>query len=337
MSPISTPTNILSTPTLTPEADTIPPMLIQEQMGRLYEVIMTIPLGKDGVSYRGVGSLNMEITGPNALAVLPNGNFVVADLIGKRLLLYDVSGHLLKAIDLNALGILNVSDLRATEAGLFILEVFLGPPQRYKVHHVSFKGDLIASYEIPKGFHLENGLSGIAIGSQSQIFLELEGGSKLYQLNEQPDIKPLRVAGYPFYGRDYEIHNPTIGESAVVKVDSLQVETTLSHGLGGFNFLTAFPDGSFYIIRDDIVNDQVIQLDQTVHYLAPDGVQLGVARVPLREYYYQVSRKLAVGPDGNVFALLPQPDSIKIIRLNFYKSLEPLIPTAVEPLVTIDR
>jgi hypothetical protein len=89
------------------------------------------------------------------------------------------------------------------------------------------------------------------------------------------------------------------------------------------------------VVRDDVVNDQVIQVDQTVHYMNADGSQLGVARVPIDQYYYPVMRNLSVGPDGNVYALLPQTNSVDIIRLNFYKNLEPLIPGALGPAITI--
>lgn len=337
--PMSLETTAISTrsaPTITPSAVT-PPMQIRQQPGPFYEVAVTVPLGQNGVSYRGVGNPNMEITGPNALAILPDGSFVVADLIDNRLLQYDINSHFLKAIDLSALDIMNISDLRATDVGLFVLEIsFNVDPRRYKIHQLLFNGDLKASFDIPEGFHLENGLSGIAIGSQGQILLEMEGGSRLYQLDEQPGSEPHYIAGYPFYGRNYELHSPVIGQSAAIKVGDINFTTKLSKQLGGLTFLQACPDGSFYAIRSDVVNDQVIQTDQTVHYVSGDGVQRGVARVPLAEYYYPVRRNLAVSPGGDVFALLPRPNSIKIIRLYFYKSIEPLIPGAVEPQIKMN-
>ncbi|MGD0613007.1 MAG: hypothetical protein ABSB41_16035 [Anaerolineales bacterium] len=94
-------------------------------------------------------------------------------------------------------------------------------------------------------------------------------------------------------------------------------------------------DGSFYAIREDVVSESVVQVDQTVHSISVGGMQQGIARVPIAEYYYYVMRNLAVGPDGCVYALLPQPDSVHIIRLNFFKSLNPLIPDAIAPLVTL--
>jgi hypothetical protein len=163
-----TDTNVTSNPPITIETNPTPALLIQEEMGPLYEEVVTIPVGEDGVQYRGVGIPNMEITGPNALAVLPDESFVVADLIDNRLLRYDSAGHLLKTIDLYPRDIVNITDLRASETGLFVLEIsFNVAPPRYKVHHLSFEGDLKASYEIPESFHLENGLSGMGQSSTS--------------------------------------------------------------------------------------------------------------------------------------------------------------------------
>jgi hypothetical protein len=56
------------------------------------ETVLTIPVGEAGVAYRGVDTPGMDITGPNALAVLSDMNVVVADLIGHRLLRYDPTG-----------------------------------------------------------------------------------------------------------------------------------------------------------------------------------------------------------------------------------------------------
>jgi len=101
--------------------------------GTLYEVVFSIPIGQDGVQYRGLDIPDMEITGPNNLAVLPDGAFVLADLIGNRLLWYSPVGELLREVDLSALDILNVSYLRAAGEGLILLEVsFRVAPERYR-------------------------------------------------------------------------------------------------------------------------------------------------------------------------------------------------------------
>jgi hypothetical protein len=282
----------------------------------------------------------MEITGPNALAILPDMSFFVADLIGNRLLRYDSKGNLLKTIDLYSIGIVNVADLRATNTELILLEIsFKVSPERYRVNRLSFDGKLVASYDIPEGYHLENGLTGISVDCEGEILLELEGGSKLYQLvDSKGNLNVARtISDYLCYGKSYRVINPVFGKTAYVIAGNIRLETQLTTGFGGLGLLGVLEDGSFYVTRDDVVTEAVIQVDQTVHYISADGLQLGVARVPIAETYYYVMRNLAIGPDGYVYALLPQADSVHIIRLNFFRSIEPLIPSAVTPLVTISN
>jgi hypothetical protein len=108
-------------------------------------------------------------------------------------------------------------------------------------------------------------------------------------------------------------------------------KTQLTLDLGGLSFLDVNPDGSFYVIREDVVNFQPIKVDQTVFYIDADGEIQGVARAPISESFYYANRNMAIGPDGELYFLLPRPDSIEIVRLNFYKEIGPLIPEAVPP------
>jgi hypothetical protein len=111
----------------------------------------------------------------------------------------------------------------------------------------------------------------------------------------------------------------------------VKLETQLTTGLGGLKLLGVLADGSVYVVREDVVAQQPVK---TVHYVSADGLQLGVARVPIAEAYYYVMRNLAVGPDGYVYSLLPRPDAVYIVRLKLFKSIAPLVPNAVAPLVT---
>jgi hypothetical protein len=99
--------------------------------------------------------------------------------------------------------------------------------------------------------------------------------------------------------------------------------------------LEANPDGSFYAVRGDILADSPALLsDQTIHFINAAGEPLGVARYPLSEWYFHLTEYLAVGPDGNVYALITRQDSVDVLRLNFYRQLEPLVPGAAEPVIT---
>ena len=99
--------------------------------------------------------------------------------------------------------------------------------------------------------------------------------------------------------------------------------------------LDAFQDDSFYVERSDVVSEPSIKTDQTMHFIGTDGAEQGVARIPSSEFFYYIMRSAAIDSHGEVFVLLPRPDSIDIVRLNFYEQLEPLIPGAIIPHVSI--
>jgi len=288
------------------------------------------------VSYQGLDQPGAQITGPNALAALSDGSFVIADLHSNRLLHYSPSGERLGAIDLGALDILNVSDLVTDGRDLYLLEIGLTiAPERYRVHRLSLDGRLVASYDIPAGLHLENGLSGIAVDGENRLLLEVEGGGRVYPL-AGPDgqYRPVSRGGYRYCGWQYLVEYP--GDWAIPRLyaDGVAVETRLTQRLGSLRFLYAWPDCSFYMVREDGVGDQpAILVDQTVHYLSAAGSQVGVARYPLDERLYAVRRNLAVGPDGAIYALLPRRETLGVIRLIYYKTLPPLLPGAAPPLV----
>lgn len=96
---------------------------------------------------------------------------------------------------------------------------------------------------------------------------------------------------------------------------------------------TSAPDGTLYLIRDDVVTQPAITVDETVHYVGTDGVIQGVARVPISEFYYPIMRNAAVNKKGEVFVLLPNEDSLSIVRLNYYQELESLKPGAEPPKI----
>jgi hypothetical protein len=90
------------------------------------------------------------------------------------------------------------------------------------------------------------------------------------------------------------------------------------------------------VLRTDVVADNLIQVDQTIHWFSAAGSPLGMARFPQYESYYYVHSSLAVGPEGYVYALIPRPEQVDVVRLLFYQQLPPLIPSAVSPSVQVD-
>jgi len=332
--PRQTRTSLPTAATMEPTAPSIiraPTPVVTVGPGPIYEVVFSIQLGQDGIQYRGLDVPDMEITGPNNLAVLGDGSFVLSDLIGNRLLWYSREGQFLREVDLYSLDILNVSNLRATDDELLVLEISFGvSPERYRIARLSASGDLLARYDLPHGLHLEDGLSGIGVGCNGEIFVELEGGARIYSLTETDGEYRFQFSpeGYTCEGRNYQM---LLGSLAVL--GDARVETGLTYRMGGLLLLQVNRDGSTYLIRDDVVTEPVITVDRTVHFMDARGRQIAVAREPIDERLYYVPGELAVGPDGEVYHLIPRREQLDIVRLNFYESLDPLIPGAQPPIV----
>ena len=318
-----------ASPTLPPQTMVTPAVPILDQPGEIYQTLFSIPVGADGVEYFGAGVPEMQISGPNAIAIPDENTFAIADPIANRIRLYDFSGNLVDTIHLLKLNIHMILDLLAVQDTLLVMEVGFGPmPETNHIYRLSRSGALVSSYTLPPWASMENGLVGMQAGELGEIYLLMRGGEELYQvLDDRGAFLPTRAEGFTHLGQVYW------ASGLVGKAGEVSFKTEFSHDLGGLRVLGILPDGSFFIVREDVVNDQVIQVDQTVHYLSPSGEQLGVARVPIGESYYPVTRPLVLGPDGNVYALLPRPNGVDILRLNFFKQLDPLLPGAVRPWV----
>lgn len=304
---------------------------------------MSIPIGKDSmIQYE---KHPESYQGPNALAVLPDESFMLADPIGERLLHVSTDGLILDTIDLEQLGISYIFDMRVRGDKIYLL-VSVSDSEKFRLYQMVPDGALTNSQEIPYDFPVgENGLSlhniltGIAIDCDDNIILELEGGSRLLPLSavqKQTSYDQI-TQGILCNGQLYSVNNPVPGQTPQILAGDTIYETQLTTGFGGFRLLEVFDNGEFYVVRDDVVTDPGIKVDLTVHYVDADGVVKGAARIPRSEFYYYIMRSTAIAPNGEAFTLLPRSDSLDIIRLNFYKELEPLIPGAVAPQITISQ
>ena len=336
--PTKTPTMTLS-PTPTPSL--LPGPVIHEQPGPIFETVIQIPVGKDGILYRGAGVEDMEPVGPNGLVITSDGVFIIGDVFGNRLLRYDAAGNRLGDIDLTSLGILNISDLVGVGDALFILEIsFKVLPERYRVNQLTSGGELVRQYDLPKGFYLEDGLYGLAMGytagGESQVLIQLGAGAEslYYRLPDSADNMPEALPALPVYGKNLHQESAGTGELAVLEVDGRVFESQMTTG-GMLFLLSPRPDGSLYLQREDMVAwDPVITTDITVHFISSEGQPVGIARYPLMDWYFHLWRYLTVGPDGNAYALITREKSVDVLRLIFYRVLDPILVGAAEPRIT---
>lgn len=331
-------------PTLELSPTSAPPALmspvIHDQPGSIFETVLQIPVGEDGILYRGAGVEDMDPVGPNGLVVTPDGGFIIGDVNRNRLMRYDAAGRRLDDIDLTSLGILNISDLVGAGEALYILEIsFKVLPERYRVNQLTTSGELVRQYDLPEGYHLENGLYGLEIGysatGESQVLVQsgASAGSLYYRIPDSVEKPPEALPALPVFGKSLRREDANPDELARLVIDGQMFESRMTAG-GTIALLSARADGSLYLQREDLVaRAPAITTDLTIHYISPQGEPLGVARYPLMDWYFHLWRYLTVGPDGNVYALITRENSVDVLRLNFYQYLEPIQTGAAEPVV----
>jgi len=297
------------------------------QEGDINEIVFIIPVGKEGVQYEGENVPEMLTWGPTAFAVAPDGSFWIADTVGNRLLHYSPKGDTLGVISL-ASKVVGIGDLEVTSSEILVLDIAAIIP---KVLRLSPNGELLASYELPEGLRLEDGLSGIALGDRGEVLVECEGGVFVYQLvDAEGKLAPRPLEGYIHRGRLYRARPADLTSANTARgnitAGDTRIEVVVPHDLGGLRILGFGPDSSFYVLVEEVTVKGAIQVDQTVRHYNAAGELLGLARVPLSEQYTYVAHGLAVGPEGAVYALVTRPDRVEVRRLRFSKELKPVLP-----------
>ncbi len=299
---------------------------VMEGSGPPYETVISLPVGEGNVQYRGLSASEGLIEGPNALGVFSDGTFGLADPAAGSLLRFSPAGELLNRVELRAVGIHMLSGMAISGNDFLVLEAGFGPdPQVYRIYRVTPSGEVSATYDLPDWARLESGLTGISAWQTGEVFVEL-GGSRTYlfmtaagDLAAQPVVAPVGPGNIRLQAPQRNL--------------AYRITTRFTYDLGSVRLLTVNEDGSFFVVREDVIDQQVIRVDQTVHWLDERGEQLGIARMPQDECLYYVPGNLAVGPAGQVYGLIPRQDRLDIVHLIFYQQLDALHPEADIPYV----
>ena len=312
--------------------------MIHETPGAIYTSVFTFPVGgKSPLKYWFGPDLP---DGPSTFAVLPDGTFFVGDLRSNQIYRFDRKGKLLETIDLDKLDIHSVIDIRVKNDQLFLLEANYN-----RVRRLTLDGRLLSTEFFPGDYriglddmNLESTIMGMTIDCQENIIIDT--GNQLLHLRDVQLGHNLVIAdrGLLCGGRQnkYQIEPPGL----VLMNDSGGRIFCNSKDLKDYRvalfYLDVFPDGSTYIVGlDQQMADGYIQGDMTVHFLNLQNQIRGVARYPLMEnIFYHPERPLAISSQGEVYGLVIRHDFIEVVRLNFYKQLEPLGPKFAAPNIT---
>lgn len=302
----------------------------QQQNPSEFEVVFEIPIGDEGIHYRGGDHPDGLRWGPLSFAVAPDGNFWITDsaAIPERIVQYDTSGKLIGTIALEDT-VSGISDIEVTNNSVFILAWANDPP---RVIQISHSGTIQSVYEIPEPLHLENGLSGIALDGDNDILLELEGGTSLFKLHPSPgEMTTIEVNGYTRNGvvakaNPPQIDSATLGQGSI-SYGNINIDIIVENRLGGLYVLGLHENGYLDVIADEISSTFEFKLDRTIHRYDRSGNMIGLVRVPREMRFAAVEHELAVGPDGYVYMMLTQPDRVQILRLLFTDHVNPILPS----------
>lgn len=290
-----------------------------------YETLFTVPVGSGSVEYA-PRMPEIERWGPKAVAIAPDGSFVIANTYRVNLLRYSATGNLLQTIDLSTVA-RGITDLKVTPAGIFVLD---SAAQEPVVFHINPQGRIVGKHLVPAA--LRAGLSGLALGSGGDLLLEHEGKIKhrLLQANGQPagysQAAP-EVGGQPLViGRPDWSSASTHGRAKLM-VGSKQIEIRVPHMLATPRLLGSASARSFYMIVEEVThNDEgAMQIDLTLRHYNADGQLLGMTRYPLAEQAVAVDHPFAIGRDGAVYGLLTREDHVAVVRFGFTPALEPIL------------
>lgn len=282
-----------------------------------FRVLFSLPAGPDGVTFEG-GFEDWQLTGPQAISVSPDGTIWIADTNGRRLLHLDADGSSLATIDTNRHDVGGLIDVAAVDGGVWGLEV-VPALDRHRIVSFDSSGRLLDRHDLPSNLHLADGLSGIAAGPDGQVWIELEGGARVYTaFDEGGAFSPQAAEGYVIQGITMRPLPETVEGTARFEVGGAVIERSVRE-FGGFAFEGVIPGWVALSLSDGFLDgDGVIRVDVEIIYVDLDGRVSATATYPVDEVAsagYVPQDFLAVGPDGRLIAMKPRPDGLDVIEL----------------------
>lgn len=270
----------------------------------------SIEVGTDGVTYDLDGS---PPSGPSSFAVLDDGSVVVADTMAvdrgePRLLHYDRTGEPLAVIDLAKEEVAAIVDVVTDGSQLAILDVLVSM-NRYRVLTLNFAGDVEAIVDIPQGFWLENGLTGLA-WDDSDILLEFEFGVRYARLAEGGVIESPVVP--VFDGISIEL-TPGSGRTTEVTTSRTSFTVGRATDLGGATLVGVAPDGSIVVVVDEVdLSGDAIAVTRRLQRYSATGEFESESVFDAADQFLDIQRPIELDATGQALYLEAGSDQVTI-------------------------
>ena len=316
--PTTTSTATVAVPSSTTTAPVPAPVVIELCPGTCEPAFVTAatwPVGPDGVGYVEADLADFEPTGPAGLAIARDGTVWVLDTVQARLVGRSMTDRRDRVIDLGSERVGALVDLAAGPNSIAVLDVDVAQ-SRYLVHRLDASGAYQSTIPLPEGLWLDDGLTGIALSPDDELWVELELGRFVAQVTDEAVGAYSLSDGYPF---DSGVFRQSDDAPATFRAGDtvLRLSAPEEALVGAAHLLGVGTDGSIVLAVEEVMFGAVITVEFGVGRYLADGSPEGSARFVPAEQYIPVEHPLALGPDGYVYALLTFEDRVDVVRLGY--------------------
>jgi hypothetical protein len=262
----------------------------------------------------------MEAQGPNAIAARTDGSLAILDTVNRRIAI--VRGNRIqRTISLPAGGY--PSDLQEAGGQLYVLDA--GDNQVIEVSDNSRRSWALAAQSRGR----TSGLSDAGAGALGVT----EDDTASYRLAEG---HASRAPGYLTAAGDrvhIEYEYPTINRHrANAYVGSTRVPVETQSFLGSVSVAGVDAAGRTYLLSSELIRGQTgIEVDLVLRRVERGGSVSALARVPVRNRWFNPTRAVTVTPSGHAFAIFPERGGTLLLELEWQPRLAALAAPLVLP------
>lgn len=282
-----------------------------------------LPIGENGIHYKHTNVTEIQGWGPAAFTIAPDGSFWVADTAGYRVVEVLPNCRINRVISMPN-HVVGIVDIEVDSNGIWVLDAAAQEPA---VYMFDFDGRQRMHIVLGENAEAATGLTRI----DGTLSVEYEFGAYVEELSDWNSNFTNRIHVYHKTGDHLvaavpaDMSQPNASRG-YIQMDGRIIPIEVEHSLGGLRYVGFAPDGSFYVMAEEVAYADIIEVDRTVWRFNAKGDFTGIARVPLDENFVHVEHNVAVATDGTPYVLIAREKSVEIRRLKFVDKLESILP-----------
>ncbi len=240
--------------------------------------------------------------GPASFAIDNQGDIYILDTLNKKVLILK-DGKWDKNIDISFTNY--ARDILIEEKRLFVLD------ESNFIYELDINGSLENSIKLPDGLEAYQ-IVRTYINKNKNIVIS-DGNSE-----------------YEFFGK-WNQNSPNItfeyknnGKSVCIDKDGKYLSNiSFEEETGGVNIINNDSQENVYLeVIEDVPNSSLVLLESTLRMIDKNGKQVGIARIPLEEYYNYPLKFYNVTDKGEVYIMALKKDCVEIDRIILGKSYQ---------------